>query len=799
MADKNIGALPQAPNLNDDSLMVVEQQGTAMKMTGAQFKEFGKLGVMQDVGELVEEAQAAADRAADAVRSVVDMTVEASTLDSGAPATVTKTIKQGKVNLSFGLPRGAQGVPGPEGKEGPRGPQGVPGTGLKILGYYDAKEDLEAAVTDPKAGDAYGVGAEAPYDIYIFDGVANAWKNNGPMSGGGGGGVVPENVVTSEGGASFEYGAEAGAAPHVITLTNEEEPPLTAEDVNYNDTQTVKDAIDGLKASVSDGKALIASAITDKGVDTAQDATFSQLAENIGRITTGTDTSDATAGAGDILSPKTAYTASGKVTGRIPSLGAQTITPGTSARSIAGGQYLSGPQTIAGDPNLTSASIKKGVSIFGVAGAVESTFKATLTVTVEAGAEVRAACGEQSISALSTNGTVVLELPSEGKWRVTAARGMTQYSTAIVDVTSSYQAALTAEIYIEYYGAAPVLSAARSNLAAPPVSGWTSEHRLTVFAGGNTAPNAPVAGRTYQSDAADAYNENLTKTTLQNLFQKRQDLAAANLLDFMLFAGGWYQSGLENFCCDTVDMYDGSGSHSYMITPLSAPRAHMGAAAVDGHILFGGGWNVVTRVESSAVDAYDSAGTRTSAPVLAGASSLRTRTVGRGTPDGEYALFANLHSVTAYDTKLVRSTPSALGVVRGGYTAANAGNYTLFAGGDSKEKGDVVEAYDLFLTRTTPQALAAGREAPAAASLDGYAVFTGGLVPGEDYKYPGGADVYNAQLVRTGSDNGLLAEGAAGTVVGGFALFGGGCRYAPTGTTVTRYNTVSAFHRVIRG
>ena len=47
MADRSIGALPQAPNLDDDSLMVVEQQGTAMKITGAQFKEFGKLGVMQ--------------------------------------------------------------------------------------------------------------------------------------------------------------------------------------------------------------------------------------------------------------------------------------------------------------------------------------------------------------------------------------------------------------------------------------------------------------------------------------------------------------------------------------------------------------------------------------------------------------------------------------------------------------------------------------------------------------------------------------------------------------------------------
>ena len=155
----------------------------------------------------------------------------------------------------------------------------------------------------------------------------------------------------------------------------------------------------------------------------------------------GTDTSDATATAGDILSGKTAYVAAGKVTGTIasksssnltasgptvtvpagyypsqasksvatatqatPSItvssaglitakstqsagyvssgtksatkqlttqGAQAITPGTSNKTIASGRYLTGTQTIKGDANLVAANIKKGVSIFGVAGSNE--------------------------------------------------------------------------------------------------------------------------------------------------------------------------------------------------------------------------------------------------------------------------------------------------------------------------------------------------------------------------------------------------------------------------------------------
>lgn len=167
----------------------------------------------------------------------------------------------------------------------------------------------------------------------------------------------------------------------------------------------IAEAVNEAFQSASDGKQAIKNAITgvDPEVIIPADPTFAQLATAIGDIETGIDTSDATATAGDILLNKTAYakgnkltgtmpdrgtvnhnlpingsftipagkhSGSGKVTQDIPTKGAETITPGTTNKTIGAGQYLSGAQTILGDPDLIPANILQGKNIFGVAGNV---------------------------------------------------------------------------------------------------------------------------------------------------------------------------------------------------------------------------------------------------------------------------------------------------------------------------------------------------------------------------------------------------------------------------------------------
>ena len=78
---------------------------------------------------------------------------------------------------------GTQGQTGPQGPAGPQGPKGDTGSGFVVKGYYGSVSALQASVKNPEVGDAYGVGAAAPYDIYIYDGVTKAWVNNGPMQG----------------------------------------------------------------------------------------------------------------------------------------------------------------------------------------------------------------------------------------------------------------------------------------------------------------------------------------------------------------------------------------------------------------------------------------------------------------------------------------------------------------------------------------------------------------------------------------------------------------------------------------
>lgn len=99
------------------------------------------------------------------------------------------------------------------------------------------------------------------------------------------------------------------------------------------------------------------SKVTVNAMPVATQATPSVSVSSAGLIT-----ATATQSAGYV----SAGTKSG--TKQLTTQAAQTITPGTSDKTIASGRYLTGTQTIKGDANLVAGNIKSGVSIFGVEG-----------------------------------------------------------------------------------------------------------------------------------------------------------------------------------------------------------------------------------------------------------------------------------------------------------------------------------------------------------------------------------------------------------------------------------------------
>ncbi len=321
----------------------------------------------------------------------------------------------------------------------------------------------------------------------------------------------------------------------------------------------------------------------------------------------------------------------------------------------------------------------------------------------------------------------------------------------------------------------------------------------TDLAGASVGNYALFVGGYGSSTYADvyAYNASLTRSTTTTLSQARYSLAGASVGDYALFAGGLTYSSTSGYILYTkVDAYNSSLTRSTP-TSLSVGRCNLAGASVGNYALFAGGYSSYaagTYIGSSVVNAYNTSLVRSTPTSLSQARGELA-----ATSVGDYALFAGGHiqdssstnysTVDAYSTSLTRSTSTALSSTKYCLAGANVGNYALFAGGFiSGTIYSTVDAYNTSLVKSTPTALSEKRFNLAGASAGNYALFAGG----SSGTYTPVVDAYDTSLTR--STTTALSQARwelAGASVGNYALFGGGSDSSSKYSTVDAYESMT--------
>ena len=146
MADKTIGDLTEALQINDNDLFVLEQGGTAKKLPGATLKGYVVLDVVSAEAQTLpagNDATANYDKANKTLKIGVPTgltgstgpkgatgpanTLKIGTVTSGSEAGATITGTAPNQTLNLVLPKGDKGDAGPTGPQGPQGVQGEQG------------------------------------------------------------------------------------------------------------------------------------------------------------------------------------------------------------------------------------------------------------------------------------------------------------------------------------------------------------------------------------------------------------------------------------------------------------------------------------------------------------------------------------------------------------------------------------------------------------------------------------------------------------------------------------------------
>lgn len=168
---------------------------------------------------------------------------------------------------------------------------------------------------------------------------------------------------------------------------------VNIDDLNYN-TDIVdvklKEAIEKANQafqSASNGKSIIAGAITGKGVPTSANDTFTVMASNIDSIVTDPSIGTTDATASDVLAPKKVVSQGNLLTGTMPNRGAvnQNLTTEGQEYTIPSGYHNGLGKVKAVITGLVASAIKAGTTVGGILGTFTSDATAT-TAQMLAGA-----------------------------------------------------------------------------------------------------------------------------------------------------------------------------------------------------------------------------------------------------------------------------------------------------------------------------------------------------------------------------------------------------------------------------
>lgn len=228
-------------------------------------------------------------------------------------------------------------------------------------------------------------------------------------------------------------------------------------------------------------------------------------------------------------------------------------------------------------------------------------------------------------------------------------------------------------------------------LSATAINDTVNDKYYAIFAGGFRSYNYNVSNGAINN--ATAYDDQLTKLSIDSLSVSRYNLASTTVGNKAIFFGG-NSNDINNPMVNTIDIYDSDLVHTTLNVP-STIKGVCGAAAttIGGYGLFFGG--MIRRTTSGStmtphgfyIDNSLTISTNIEKLPMgvsnAGATTIGNYAVfgGGGFTEIDWSYMFSMKNVCVYDSSLTRTDVSDLSIARTSVAAVTVGDYVLFGGG----------------------------------------------------------------------------------------------------------------------